>query len=182
MRAPTWLGIKLPDHSSLAASSSTSLAGKFHPEPEFSEQLWQPCIGRRPQLWQLVEPSAGRSQLLPIAQLPGQTAHQSLSRQLKLQQHTQTMLPRNESLRKFLVVFSFFETFCTRVGNSERFGQGRHFLILLLVFSWYFLTVGGRINAWWKRGQLGDNPDDLCKSFPQARCGEVVLQGIFSLS
>ena len=35
------------------------------------------------------------------------------------------MLPKNESLRKILVVFSFFETFCTRVGNSERFGQGK---------------------------------------------------------
>ena len=34
------------------------------------------------------------------------------------------MLPRNDFLRKILVVFSFFETFCTRVGNSERFGQG----------------------------------------------------------
>ena len=38
--------------------------------------------------------------------------------------NTHRMLPKNESLRKILVVFSFFETFCTRVGNSERFGQG----------------------------------------------------------
>lgn len=34
------------------------------------------------------------------------------------------MLPKNYSLRKILVVFSFFEIFCTRVGNSERFSQG----------------------------------------------------------
>jgi len=34
------------------------------------------------------------------------------------------MLPKNDCLRKIFVVFSFFETFCTRVGHSERFGQG----------------------------------------------------------
>ena len=44
------------------------------------------------------------------------------------------MLPKNESLRKILVVFSFFETFCTRVGNSERFGQGKRPL------SYFFLS------------------------------------------
>ena len=33
------------------------------------------------------------------------------------------MLPKN--YRKILVVFSFFEIFCTRVGNSERFSQGK---------------------------------------------------------
>ena len=44
------------------------------------------------------------------------------------------MLPKNESLRKILVVFSFFETFCTRVGNSERFGQGKPSL------SYFFLS------------------------------------------
>ena len=36
------------------------------------------------------------------------------------------MLPKNYSLRKILVVFSFFEIYCTRVGNSERFSQGKH--------------------------------------------------------
>ena len=41
------------------------------------------------------------------------------------------MLPKNYSLRKILVVFSFFEIFCTRVGNSERFSQGK----LMLQFS-----------------------------------------------
>ena len=35
------------------------------------------------------------------------------------------MLPKNYSLRKILVVFSFFEIYCTRVGNSERFSQGK---------------------------------------------------------
>jgi len=34
------------------------------------------------------------------------------------------MLPKNYCFKKILVVFSFFEIFCTRVGNSERFGQG----------------------------------------------------------
>jgi len=33
------------------------------------------------------------------------------------------MLPRNSSFRKVLVLFSFLETFCTRVGNSEGHSQ-----------------------------------------------------------
>ena len=59
----------------------------------------------------------------------GQTS--LVSRQLNEQQHTHKMLPKNYSLRKILVVFSFFEIFCTRVGNSERFSQGK----MLLQFS-----------------------------------------------
>ena len=58
------------------------------------------------------------------------------------------MLPKNESLRKILVVFSFFETFCTRVGNSERFGQGKpslsYFILLLISHDGAMAVVGGK--------------------------------------
>ena len=81
--------------------------------------------------------------------------------------NTHRMLPKNESLRKILVVFSFFETFCTRVGNSERFGQGESSLsyffsdfprwcdggcgggvenVVILTFG--RLLDGGRIEGW----------------------------------
>ena len=80
--------------------------------------------------------------------------------------NTHRMLPKNESLRKILVVFSFFETFCTRVGNSERFGQGESSLsyffpishdgamavvvgvenVVILTFG--RLVDGGRIEGW----------------------------------
>ena len=52
----------------------------------------------------------------------GQTS--LVKRQLTEQQHN-IMLPKNYSLRKILVLFSFFEIYCTRVGNSERFSQGK---------------------------------------------------------
>ena len=59
--------------------------------------------------------------------------------------NTHRMLPKNESLRKILVVFSFFETFCTRVGNSERFGQGES---SLSYFFFRFPTMV-RWRLWW---------------------------------
>ena len=62
--------------------------------------------------------------------------------------NTHRMLPKNESLRKILVVFSFFETFCTRVGNSERFGQGKpslsYFILLLISHDGAMAVVGGK--------------------------------------
>ena len=54
--------------------------------------------------------------------IEGQTS--LVKRQLTEQQHN-IMLPKNYSLRKILVLFSFFEIYCTRVGNSERFSQGK---------------------------------------------------------
>merc|ERR1711892_305396 len=47
-----------------------------------------------------------------------------VERQLTDCNNTYKMLPKNYCFKKILVVFSFFEIFCTRVGNSERFGQG----------------------------------------------------------
>ena len=87
--------------------------------------------------------------------------------------NTHRMLPKNESLRKILVVFSFFETFCTRVGNSERFGQGESSLSYFFPISHdgaMAVVVGGgkrgdpnfwAATRWWQdrgmevaRGQL----------------------------
>jgi hypothetical protein len=53
-----------------------------------------------------------------------QTGTSLVARQLTNCNNTHKMLPKNYCFKKILVVFSFFEIFCTRVGNSERFGQG----------------------------------------------------------
>ena len=70
------------------------------------------------------------------------------------------MLPKNESLRKILVVFSFFETFCTRVGNSERFGQGKPHLCYFFLRDfprWCDGGCGGVENVViWTFGRLVD--------------------------
>ena len=66
--------------------------------------------------------------------------------------NTHRMLPKNESLRKILVVFSFFETFCTRVGNSERFGQGESSLSYF--FSDFPRWCDGGCGGGGKRGDL----------------------------
>ena len=73
------------------------------------------------------QPAAQPAAQLLLAGLaePHHTKHHS-SLKTAYAATTHTMLPKNYSLRKILVVFSFFEIFCTRVGNSERFSQGEY--------------------------------------------------------
>ena len=87
-------------------------------ESIFGPEDWesQSVVTSAVQLWEL-EVTA----VLVVA-AEGQTS--LVKRQLTEQQHN-IMLPKNYSLRKILVLFSFFEIYCTRVGNSERFSQGK---------------------------------------------------------
>ena len=76
------------------------------------------------------------------------------------QQHS-IMLPKNYCFKKILVVFSFFEIFCTRVGNSERFGQGE--------FQWRGPKIAPKYENFsraLKRGKVKINRRRICSKHP----------------
>ena len=102
----------------------------------FPEQLWLHCTVYC--VWLVAgEPAQWVSQQQSVRLVWGQLSEGN---------NIHKMLPKNFSLKKLFVIFSFFEIFCTRVGNSERFSQGMSLVTFYCFLPIHFIISCTHVN------------------------------------